>query len=134
MSGSQLLRVPRGPFLRRICFPAFIGFLLVAFWPVLRSSLPRLGPSALGAPDMKKSVLVSIKARNADVRVVLRAFARQIGAKLALDPSIRGKLSIQAHRTDLAEVMNDLCQVYSCEWSHSNHVLTVSQSEAQAQP
>lgn len=136
MSGSQILRIPKGPFLKLVCFPAFAGFLLLAFWPGLRGSLPWLGRPAPGMPDTKKSVaaLVSIRVRNADVREVLRTFAHQIGARLALDPSIRGTLSIRAHRSDLSDVMNDVCEVYSCEWSHSNHVLTVSKLETSIQP
>jgi len=134
MEVPRIPSIPKGPFIRFVCFPTFIGCLLFVALPGLRSSLPWLGRPAPALPEAKPSFLVSIKARNANVQEVLRTFAGQIGAKLSLDPSIRGRLSIQVRQSELTDVMNDLCQVYSCEWSHSNHVLTVSKSEAQAQP
>lgn len=76
--------------------------------------------------------VVSIEARDVDIQHILLSFATQIGARLEFDPAIHGTLSIQATQSPLQEVMNDICTVYSCEWTFSADARTLKVSKLPA--
>ena len=125
MRGSKIAHASREVFGKRLYFPALVAVAALAAWAGLRSGIP-VGSASQPIAIPEEDLAVSIRAKEADVKVVLRSFARQIGARLELDPAIRGKLSIQAEKSPLLEVMNDLCTVYSCEWSLSGDALKVA--------
>lgn len=51
-----------------------------------------------------------------EVSRVIEALARQVGARAVIDQSITCTLSLQLKSNRLAEVMNDLCTICSCDW------------------
>jgi hypothetical protein len=82
--------------------------------------VPGLGPAAAEVSETS-DLRVSIKARDLEIKEVLRSFAQQIGAVLALDPAVQGrKISIQTDQAKLEHVMNDLCVAIKCEWTLSD--------------
>jgi type II secretory pathway component GspD/PulD (secretin) len=102
----------------------FIVVAAVSFWAG-RQSRPSSSMSTGGG---ERTLQVSIEARDVDVTEVLRSFARQVGAELAIDSSIHGNISIKAENSNLTEVMNDLCLVHQCQWTLSKKadLLTVT--------
>lgn len=125
MSYARTVRsFPKVALMRRPVFS-----VLVVVLPILAGgSLWMRSLAGSPSPKPEKPHLVSIRVRDANVQDVLTSFADQVEAKLVVDPGIQGKLSIQAEKSDLGEVMNDLCTVYECDWklSPSPHVLTVT--------
>ena len=59
---------------------------------------------------------MTLSGRNLDVRKILQSFADQAGARLELGSGVHGTLSIEARRSDLGEVMDNLCTALRCQW------------------
>jgi hypothetical protein len=71
------------------------------------------------AAEAAESPRVTLTVREAELRDVLGTIAEQIGAKLALDPKIKGKISLAVTQAKLEDVMDNLCQAFNCEWDLS---------------
>jgi hypothetical protein len=79
------------------------------------------GPQQVAADPADTQIAIDF--REAPLREILLACAKQAGAALATDRGIGGKLSIHTDgKRRLAEVMNQICEVVGCTWEvHAGH-------------
>ncbi len=94
---------------RLLALAAIVALLVVgmAVWKLATAAAPAHQPK------------ITVQARNADISTVLRDVASQSGAVLALDPNLTGTVSLETKNAKLADLMNDFCTAYSCNWTFS---------------
>lgn len=69
------------------------------------------GPSARFPDD-----LIDIELEDADLRETLRAFGSIAQARVVIDESLEGKVTIKLHNTPVNHALDALCRVHGCTW------------------
>lgn len=78
--------------------------------PAAGQGKPR--PSALRDP-------IDLKVTKADGQDLLRTFGEIMGAELAVDPGIKGELTLNLENTPVDQALDAVCQALGCEWTYT---------------
>lgn len=76
-----------------------------------RRSEPAEGESAAGLDQP-----IDMALKDADLRQVLESFGRIAGARITIDPSLQGKVTIQLQNTPARTALDALCRIEGCRW------------------
>jgi len=71
---------------------------------------------------------IDLRVEKADAQELLRTFGQIMGAKVILDPAVKGKISLTLENTPVDMALNAVCSAAGCDWTYDaeNHVLRVT--------
>jgi type II secretory pathway component GspD/PulD (secretin) len=86
----------------------------------------RVVPDPMAAPkaafccgkDTAPKDPIDLKVVKADAQELLNTFGQIMGAKVILDPAIKGKISLTLENTPVDEALNAVCQAAGCDWTY----------------
>jgi type II secretory pathway component GspD/PulD (secretin) len=91
-----------------------------------RSAPPRAA-SCCGKDTAPKEP-IDLKVIKADVQDLLKTFGQIMGAKVILDPAVKGKISLNLENTPVDKALDAVCSAAGCDWTYDaeSHVLRVT--------
>lgn len=97
--------------------------------PVLRVTPDPAAARSAKSPKSNAAALdaaIDLKVTNANVRDLLGTTAEIMGAKAAIDPGIKGKVTLNLENAPLRSAIDAACEAAGCEWRYDaeKNVLT----------
>jgi type II secretory pathway component GspD/PulD (secretin) len=80
--------------------------------PVPAAGPGKSKPSALRDP-------IDLKVAKADGQDLLRTFGEILGAELAVDPGIKGELTLNLDNTPVDQALDVVCRALGCDWTYT---------------
>jgi type II secretory pathway component GspD/PulD (secretin) len=73
------------------------------------------GSADRGKPAIKEAI--DLKVTEADGRDVLKTFGEVLDADIAVDPAIKGTLTLDLEAAPVDQCLDTVCKMLGCEWS-----------------
>lgn len=78
---------------------------------------PRAATGRAEGPSAERlDTPIDLELEDADLRQVLQAFGSIVQARVALDESLQGEVTIQLHDTPVRQALDAVCRVHGCTW------------------
>ena len=95
-------------------------------WSVEPGSPPRLRitPAPAGGAELKPrsgrlSDPIDLKVTKANGLELLRTFGEIVGAETAIDPGLKGELTLNLENTPVDQALDTVCQALGCDWRYT---------------
>jgi len=81
---------------------------------------PPRPPAAPGRAEGESSArldsAIDMSLLNADLRETLRSFGTIVQARVTLDPSLEGRVTVELHNTPVRDALDAICRMQGCAW------------------
>jgi type II secretory pathway component GspD/PulD (secretin) len=80
------------------------------------TAMPKSAPCC--GKDTAPKDPIDLKVNKADAQELLNTFGQIMGAKVILDPAIKGKISLILENTPVDKALNAVCSAAGCDWTY----------------